>query len=63
MEIRGGAGGRRPLFANSLFRMYSMYADKNGWKTEVLNANPTELGGYKEISFSIEGRASTQAEV
>lgn len=58
VEIRGGAGGEEAaLFANSLFRMYSMYADKNGWKVEVLNANPTELGGYKEISFSIEGES------
>ncbi len=56
MEIRGGAGGEEAcLFANSLFRMYSMYAESQRWKIEVLNANPTELGGYKEIAFSIEG--------
>lgn len=56
IEIRGGAGGEESaLFANSLFRMYSMYAEAKGWKTEVLNANPTELGGYKEISFMISG--------
>ena len=56
VEIRGGAGGdEAALFANSLFRMYSMYAEAQGWKIEVLNANPTELGGYKEISFSING--------
>ncbi len=56
VEIRGGAGGEEAaLFANSLFRMYSMYADQNGFKTEVLSENPTGLGGYKEISFSIEG--------
>lgn len=56
IEIRGGAGGdEAALFANSLFRMYSMYSQLKGWKTEVVNANPTELGGYKEISFSIEG--------
>ncbi len=56
VEIRGGAGGEESaLFANSLFRMYSMYAETKGWKTEILSANPTELGGYKEISFMIEG--------
>ncbi len=56
IEIRGGAGGdEAALFANSLFRMYSMYAQLKGWKMEIVNANPTELGGYKEISFSIEG--------
>lgn len=56
IEIRGGAGGEESaLFANSLFRMYSMYAETKGWKTEVLNANPTELGGFKEISFMISG--------
>ncbi|HAS38082.1 MAG TPA: peptide chain release factor 1, partial [Ruminococcaceae bacterium] len=56
IEIRGGAGGEESaLFANSLFRMYSMYAEAKGWKTEVLNSNPTELGGFKEISFMISG--------
>lgn len=56
IEIRGGAGGEEAaLFANSLYRMYTMYAEMRGWKQEVLYANPTELGGFKEISFSIEG--------
>ena len=56
VEIRGGAGGEEAaLFAGSLFRMYSMYAERKGWKTEIMNENPTELGGYKEISFMIEG--------
>ncbi|MCR4863458.1 MAG: peptide chain release factor 1 [Ruminococcus sp.] len=56
IEIRGGAGGEEAsLFANSLYRMYTMYAEMRGWKQEVLTANPTELGGFKEISFSIEG--------
>lgn len=56
VEIRGGAGGEESaLFANSLWRMYTMYAENQGWKTEVLNQNPTELGGFKEISFSIDG--------
>ncbi|WP_283608944.1 peptide chain release factor 1 [Faecalispora anaeroviscerum] len=56
MEIRGGAGGEEAaLFSARLFRMYSMYATRRGWKTELLNANETELGGYKEISFQITG--------
>ena len=56
VEIRGGAGGdEAALFANSLYRMYSMYAESQGWKIEVLNANPTELGGYKEIVFRVAG--------
>lgn len=56
VEIRGGAGGEESaLFAGVLFRMYSMYAETKGWKTEILSQNPTELGGYKEISFMIEG--------
>lgn len=56
VEIRGGAGGEEAaLFAGSLYRMYSMYADIKHWKTEVLNANETELGGMKEISFLITG--------
>lgn len=59
IEIRGGAGGEEAsLFANSLYRMYTMYAEAKGWKQEVLNANPTELGGFKEISFSIEGEGA-----
>ena len=56
IEIRGGAGGEEAaLFANSLYRMYTMYAESKGWKQDILNTNPTELGGFKEISFSIEG--------
>lgn len=56
VEIRGGAGGEEAaLFAGSLYRMYSMYAEVKRFKTEILNANETELGGYKEISFSISG--------
>lgn len=59
IEIRGGAGGEEAaLFANSLFRMYTMYAQTKGWKMEIVSANPTELGGYKEISFSIEGEGA-----
>ena len=59
IEIRGGAGGdEASLFANSLYRMYTMYAEARRWKTEVLNANETELGGFKEISFSVEGEGA-----
>ncbi len=59
VEIRGGAGGEEAaLFVNSLFRMYAMYAETRRWKLEVLSANPTELGGYKEISFSIDGEGA-----
>ncbi len=59
MEIRGGAGGdEAALFANTLFRMYTMYAESKHWKTEVLNANETELGGFKEISFMITGEGA-----
>ncbi len=56
-EIRAGAGGEEAaLFAGTLFRMYSMYAEKRRWKLEVLNENETGLGGYKEISFMITGK-------
>ena len=56
VEIRGGAGGEEAaLFSAVLFRMYSMYAERRGWQTELLNVNETELGGYKEISFMITG--------
>ncbi len=56
VEIRGGTGGEEAaLFANSLFRMYSMYAENRNWKIDIMNSNPTELGGYKEITFTVEG--------
>lgn len=56
VEIRSGTGGEEAaLFVAVLYRMYGMYADSKGWKTEVIYSNPTELGGYKEISFSVEG--------
>ena len=56
MEIRGGVGGEEGmLFAADLFRMYSMYAERRGWKIEVANVNETELGGIKEISFVVTG--------
>jgi len=56
MEIRGAAGGdEAALFAGSLFRMYSRFAETNHWKVEVLDSSPTELGGFKEIIFLING--------
>ena len=59
VEIRGGAGGEESaLFSAVLFRMYTMYAERRGYRVEVVNANETELGGYKEISFMIEGEGA-----
>ena len=59
MEIRGGVGGEESaLFAHSLFRMYSMYAQKMGWSIELMNYNDTELGGVKEADFVINGRGA-----
>lgn len=56
VEIRGGVGGEESaLFAYDLYRMYSMYAEKRGWKIELLNYNDTELGGVKEADFIIDG--------
>lgn len=56
VEIRAGAGGEEAaLFANSLMRMYMMYAAKQGWQVEQLDSNPTELGGFKEVSFLVQG--------
>ena len=56
-EIRAGAGGEEAaLFAGTLFRMYSMYAERKHWKLEALNENETGLGGYKEISFMVTGK-------
>ncbi len=59
IEIRGGAGGEEAsLFAGSLYRMYSMYAEAKGWKSEVLSCNDTGLGGFKEVSFMISGEGA-----
>ena len=59
VEIRGGAGGEEAaLFAGVLMRMYSMYAENRRWKVEIMNANETELGGYKEVSFMVEGEGA-----
>ncbi len=59
IEIRGGAGGEEAmLFAAALFRMYTMYAETKGFRYEILNLNDTELGGIKEIAFSISGEGA-----
>ena len=56
IEIRGGAGGEEAaLFAAALYRMYSMYAASKGWQIEIMNENETELGGYKEVTFTVSG--------
>ena len=56
VEIRAGVGGEEgSLFASDLYRMYSMYAEQKGWKTEVMSLSETELGGIKEIVFIVEG--------
>ena len=59
VEIRGGTGGdEAALFAADLMRMYSMYAESMRWKIEILSSNPTDIGGYKEVCFSIEGQGA-----
>ncbi len=59
VEVRAGVGGEESaLFAHSLTRMYTMYAEKHGWSVEVTSANETELGGLKEISFTVEGEGA-----
>ncbi len=59
MEIRAGTGGdEAALFAGDLFRMYSRYAERKGWKVELIDSNPTELGGFKEVIFAISGKGA-----
>lgn len=59
VEIRGGTGGEEAaLFAGALFRMYSRYAEDNRWQVEIMSSNPTELGGFKEVIFMIEGKGA-----
>ncbi|NLA58458.1 MAG: peptide chain release factor 1 [Firmicutes bacterium] len=59
VEIRGGTGGEEAaLFAGDLFRMYSRYAERQGWKIELMSSNPTELGGFKEVIFMLEGHGA-----
>ncbi|WP_294157889.1 peptide chain release factor 1 [uncultured Selenomonas sp.] len=56
MEIRGGVGGEEAaLFAGDLFRMYSRYAERQGWRVEMMDSNATELGGFKEVTFLVAG--------
>lgn len=56
IEIRGGAGGEEAaLFAANLFRMYTRYAERRGWKVEVMSANETDIGGFKEVVFMLKG--------
>lgn len=59
IEIRGGTGGEEAaLFAADLFRMYTMYAESLRWHTEILSSNPTDIGGFKEITFSVNGQGA-----
>jgi len=59
VEIRAGAGGQEAsLFAADLFRMYSRYAERQGFKTEVMSSSPSELGGFKEIIFAVKGKGA-----
>lgn len=59
VEIRAGTGGEEAaLFAADLFRMYSRYAEANQWLVELMSSSPTELGGFKEVIFSVEGRGA-----
>lgn len=59
VEIRGGAGGDEAnIFAGDLFRMYSRYAERQGWKIDIMNSNESEAGGYREISFMINGKGA-----
>ena len=59
IEIRGGAGGAEAaLFAGDLFRMYTKYAETQGWRTEIISANEPELGGFKEVVFQVDGQSA-----
>ncbi len=59
MEIRAGTGGEEAaLFAGTLFRMYNRYAERRGWKTEIMSSNATNIGGFKEVVFMLEGKGA-----
>ncbi|ADG07864.1 peptide chain release factor 1 [Kyrpidia tusciae] len=59
VEIRGAAGGEEAsLFAADLFRMYTRYAERQGWRVEMIDSHPTDLGGFKEVVFSVQGRGA-----
>ena len=56
VEIRGGVGGEEAaLFAGDLFRMYTRFAERQGWKVDIVDSNPTTIGGFKEIAFTVDG--------
>ncbi len=62
IEIRAGTGGEEAaLFAGDLFKMYSRFAEKKGWKVEIISSHPTGLGGFKEIIFAVEGKKVWQS--
>jgi peptide chain release factor 1 len=59
MEIRAGTGGdEAALFAGDLFRMYNRYAERHGWKAEIISSSPNDLGGFKEVIFMLEGKGA-----
>ena len=59
VEIRGGVGGEEAaLFAGDLFRMYARYSERQGWRVDIVDSNPTTIGGFKEISFTVDGAAA-----
>jgi peptide chain release factor 1 len=59
VEIRAGTGGEEAaLFAGTLFRMYNRYAERRGWKAEIISANETNIGGFKEVVFMLEGKGA-----
>ncbi|MGQ9699084.1 MAG: PCRF domain-containing protein, partial [Armatimonadota bacterium] len=59
VEIRAGTGGEEAaLFAGDLYRMYTRYAERNGWKTELMSSSPTGIGGFKEVIFSVQGKGA-----
>ena len=59
VEIRAGTGGEEAaLFAGTLFRMYNRYAERRGWKSEIISSNATNIGGFKEVNFMLEGRGA-----
>lgn len=59
VEIRAGTGGEEAaLFASDLFKMYTRYAERQGWKTDIMNTNFTDLGGFKEVVFMVEGKGA-----
>jgi len=59
VEVRAGTGGdEASLFAGDLFRLYSRYAERRGWKIEVMDSTPTEVGGFREITFAVEGKGA-----